>query len=279
MRAPTAIELTCADPAAPCRLPNVFLADPPLKPVLAQTFELGLRLPLGDQGRLAAALFRTNLQDDIQFISTGGAAINAGYFQNIGRTRRQGIEFSAEATVARWTFAASASYVAATFQSPFTVFSPNNSSANAAGDIQVSAGDRIPGIPAGTLKLRAQFALAERATVGASLLAFARQYARGDENNQDANGPVPGYAIVNLDAQWEIARGLQLFANIANLLNSRYSTFGVLGQNFFTGPGNTFDAANAQSAQFRTPGAPFGIWVGVAYRFAEGPRNGQNARN
>ncbi|HSD53683.1 MAG TPA: TonB-dependent receptor [Burkholderiales bacterium] len=279
MRAPTAIELTCADPAAPCRLPNVFLADPPLKPVLAQTFELGLRLPLGERGRLAAALFRTNLQDDIQFISSGGAAINAGYFQNIGRTRRQGIEFSAEATVARWTFAASASYVAATFQSPFTVFSPNNSSANAAGDIQVSAGDRIPGIPAGTLKLRAQFALAERATVGASLLAFSRQYARGDENNQDANGPVPGYAIVNLDAQWEIARGLQLFANIANLLNSRYATFGVLGQNFFAGPGNTFDAANAQSAQFRTPGAPFGVWVGVAYRFAEGGRSRQNGRD
>jgi iron complex outermembrane receptor protein len=31
MRAPTAAELTCADPAAPCKLPNAFLADPPLK--------------------------------------------------------------------------------------------------------------------------------------------------------------------------------------------------------------------------------------------------------
>jgi outer membrane receptor protein involved in Fe transport len=32
MRAPTAIELTCADPTAPCKLPNAFLSDPPLKP-------------------------------------------------------------------------------------------------------------------------------------------------------------------------------------------------------------------------------------------------------
>lgn len=276
MRAPTAIELTCADAAAPCRLPNMFLADPPLNPVLAQTFEAGLRLPLGAQGRIAAALFRTNLQDDIQFISSGGAAINAGYFQNIGRTRRQGVEFSAETTISRWTLAASASYVAATFQSPFTVFSPNNSSANAAGDIRVSPGDRIPGIPAGTLKLRAQFALTERATLGASVLGFSRQYARGDENNQDANGPVPAYAVVNLEAQWEIAPGLQVFANVANILNKRYSTFGVLGQNFFTGPGNAFDGANAQPEQFRAPGAPFGAWVGIAYRFADGTRNGQN---
>jgi outer membrane receptor protein involved in Fe transport len=255
-------------------LPNVFLADPPLKPVLAQTFEAGLRLPLGAQGRLAAAVYRTNLQDDIQFISSGGAAINAGYFQNIGRTRRQGVELAAETTVSRWTLAASYSYVAATFESTFAVFSPNNSSADAVGDIQVNPGDRIPGIPASTLKLRVQYAPTERATVAATVLAFSRQYARGDENNQDANGPVPGYAIVNLDAQWEIARGLQVFASIVNLLDKRYATFGALGENFFNGPNNTFDAANAQSEQFRTPGAPFGVWAGVAYRFGGNGRNG-----
>ena len=37
MRAPTAIELTCADPEAPCKLPNSFLSDPPLKKVVART--------------------------------------------------------------------------------------------------------------------------------------------------------------------------------------------------------------------------------------------------
>jgi outer membrane receptor protein involved in Fe transport len=276
MRAPTAIELTCADPAAPCRLPNVFLADPPLKPVLAQTLEAGLRLPVGDRGRLAAALFRANLEDDIQFISAGGAAINAGFFQNVGRTRRQGVELSAEATLSRWTLSASYSYVAATFESPFAVFSPNNSSANAAGDIQVSPGDRIPGIPASALKLRVQYAPIERMSLGVSLLAFSSQYARGDENNRDGNGPVPGYAVVNLDAQWELARGLQLFANVTNLFGARYANFGVLGQNFFTGPGGSFDPANAQSEQFRTPGAPFGAWVGVAYRFDDRKSGGAN---
>jgi len=70
-----------------------------------------------------------------------------------------------------------------------------------------------------------------------------------------------------------------VFASVVNLLNKRYATFGALGESFFTGPGNSFQAANAQSQQFRTPGAPFGVWVGVAYRVAEGGRNGQNARN
>jgi len=41
MRAPTAVELTCADPNAPCSLPNAFASDPELKPVISRTYELG----------------------------------------------------------------------------------------------------------------------------------------------------------------------------------------------------------------------------------------------
>ncbi len=42
-RAPTAIELGCADPNQPCNLPNALVADPPLKQVVAKTFEAGIR--------------------------------------------------------------------------------------------------------------------------------------------------------------------------------------------------------------------------------------------
>ncbi|MGH8549355.1 MAG: TonB-dependent receptor domain-containing protein [Methylococcales bacterium] len=47
-RAPTPIELSCADPNAPCSLPNSFTSDPPLKPVVSKTFEAGLRGKLSD---------------------------------------------------------------------------------------------------------------------------------------------------------------------------------------------------------------------------------------
>ena len=42
-RAPTSIELGCADPNTPCRLPNALAGDPPLKQVVTRTLEAGLR--------------------------------------------------------------------------------------------------------------------------------------------------------------------------------------------------------------------------------------------
>jgi len=93
MRAPTAMGLTCADPTAPCKLPNRFLAGPPLKKFGARTVEIGAR---GKQGETSwsAAVYRTDLFDDIQFVSSGNA-INAGFLQNVGKTCRQGLELTA----------------------------------------------------------------------------------------------------------------------------------------------------------------------------------------
>jgi outer membrane receptor protein involved in Fe transport len=266
MRAPTPVELTCADPAAPCRLPNIFLADPPLKKVVSRTVELGLRLAAGATLRASAAVFRTELRDDIQFISTSGTAINSGFFQNVGDTRRQGVELALEgAPAASVRIRARYAYVDATFESPFTAFSPNNSSADASGDIRIGAGDRIPGIPRHNFKLRIEGDPFERATLGASLVAFSSQYARGDENNRDGNGPVPGYALVDLDARWRFARGWELFGTLTNLFDRSYASFGVLGANFFTGAGGSFDPAAVQAEQFRTPGQPRAVWVGLRY--------------
>ena len=42
-RAPTPAELACADPARPCLLDNFLVGDPPLKQVVARTYEAGLR--------------------------------------------------------------------------------------------------------------------------------------------------------------------------------------------------------------------------------------------
>src|SRR5262245_52132427 len=270
MRAPTPVELTCAAPAAPCQLPNIFLADPPLQKVVSQTIEAGWRGAPSARLRGSAAVFRTDLRDDIQFISTSGATINAGFFQNVGKTRRQGVELALEGTPSTSVrVAARYAYVDATFESPFTAFSPNNSSA-VGGDIQIEPGDRIPGIPRNTFKLRLEWDPIDRATLGANLVAFSSQYARGDENNADRNGQVPGYALVNLDGRWRFAQGWELFGTVSNLFDRRYATFGVLGANFFTGPGDSFDAANVQSEQFRTPGLPRAVWLGLRYETGRG---------
>ena len=269
-RSPTAIELTCADPGAPCKLPNDFLADPPLKQVVSRTVEIGAR---GSQRRLwhwSAAVFQTRLTDDIQFVSTNAGASNAGYFANVGKTRRQGIELSADGRVRALTLALNYTFTDATFQSAFLESSASNSSADRNGAIQVDSGDRIPGLPRQIFKMRLGYAINARINVGANLLVSDGVYARGDENNRDINGALPGYVLVNLDAHYRPLPALEVFARINNLLDRRYYNFGVLGENFFTGPGHTFGPAaglDPRSEQFRGPGTPFGAWLGVRYSF------------
>ena len=71
-----------------------------------------------------------------------------GFFENIGATRRQGIETGLAYKDDDWSVYATYSLVDATFQSPLTLPSPNNPFADANGNIQVAPGDRLPGIPA-----------------------------------------------------------------------------------------------------------------------------------
>jgi outer membrane receptor protein involved in Fe transport len=213
---------------APCKLPNEFLSDPPLDKVVSKTAELGARGRIGAATTWSAAIYRTELDNDIQFISSGGA-VNAGFFQNVGKTRRQGIELAVTTHAGPVKLDVRYNHIDATFRSTFSAFAPDNSSADADGAITVEPGDRIPGIPADSFKLRAEFEHGPF-SIGAGLVAAATQYAHGDENNADAHGKVPGYVVVNLDAQYEVTPRLQIFAQIANVFDKRYYSFAVLGE-------------------------------------------------
>ncbi|RAQ13032.1 TonB-dependent receptor [Burkholderia cepacia] len=263
MRSPTAIELACADPAAPCSLPNDFIADPALKPVISKTFEAGMRGRIGAATTWSAAAYRTTLTDDIQFISSPASA--QGYFRNVGDTRRQGIELAGRTRFGPLGVGLSYSYVDATYRSSWTEHSPANSAADANGNVAVKQGDHIPGIPAHTVKLRLDYAATPRWDIGTNVTWRSGVYARGDENNQDVNGRIAGYVLVDLDMRYRITKRFEVFASVTNLFDKRYASFGVLGQNFFNGPNHTFDGANPVNEQFVGPGAPRGAWVGVRY--------------
>jgi hypothetical protein len=61
------------------------------------------------------------------------------------------------------------------------------------------------------------------------------------------------------------------------VFDRRYYNFGILGENFFTGPNRTFGPAagdDPRTEQFRGPGAPRGIWVGARYAFGH-PQGGR----
>ncbi|HET9761932.1 MAG TPA: TonB-dependent receptor, partial [Casimicrobiaceae bacterium] len=264
MRVPSPVELTCADPAAPCSLPNQFLADPALKPVIARTLEGGVRLRPSHELNMSVSGYRTLLSDDIQFVSSG-AAVNSGFFQNTGSTLRQGFDVTLSRKTATLSLAAAYSYVRAEFLTPFRMLSPNNSSSDAAGELQVERGNRIPGIPRSQLKLFGEWTYAPRASLGLSWAWFDRQYARGDENNQDVHGPLGSYAVAQAFGRYRPSRQWEISLKVDNLFDRRYSSFGLLGSDFFTGPGNTYNPAAATPEQFLAPGAPRSVWLALQY--------------
>ena len=269
MRVPSPVELTCSDPNAPCTLPNIFVADPPLKPVRATTYELGARGRIGADSFYSAAIYRTDLTDDIQFISASSGAVNAGYFQNVGRTRRQGIELTGGTRYGPFGLTARYSFLDATFQTGFTESSPNNTTADASGNIEVRPGNRLPVLPQSALRVRGDWEQGPF-SLGVSVVAASFQYSRGNENNADPGGRVPGYALVAVDAAWQLAPSWQLFARIDNLFNATSQNFGILGANYFRGPGGTFDAGLAGPEPFRSPLPSFGVWIGIQYRLDRG---------
>ena len=256
MRAATPVELSCADPATPCQLPNSFAADPPLKKVVAKTWEGGVRGKLDKNVSWNAGVYTTQNNDDIQFIATNAAG-TFGFFQNVGKTNRQGLELGLNGKFNALTLAANYGFVDATYESDFTVGSAANSSKNVLDQIQVSKGNRIPGIARHTLKIRAAYDVTPAWNIGTNIVTTSGQFARGDENNQDVNGRVPGYAVVNLDTHYSINNNWKLFGKVNNVFDHDYATFGVLGNNIF----------NGQDEQFRSPAAPRAAWVGVTYEF------------
>lgn len=265
-RAPTPVELSCADPNAPCTLPNAFLADPPLDQVVAKSFEGGLRGRYTYMVNWNLGFFHTINNNDIIFQSTGGTTGNEGFFDNIGDTKRLGVELGLNGDYGHISWFLNYSYVRATFDSDFITNSPTHPQADDDGLILVNTGDHIPGVPEHTLKFGADYAFSDRFSLGADLTYNSGQYLRGDETN--LLDTTDSYAIVNLYAQYHVNQIVTVFAKVNNLFDTDYETFGILGD-----PGEVFDGSTpGQSPAMSDPrflgaGAPIGGWLGIRVRF------------
>jgi iron complex outermembrane receptor protein len=273
-RTPTASEIECSNPLTPCLLPTNLAGDPPnLRQVVAHTAELGFRGKTQPRagagaGELAwnLSVFRTLLHDDIFGIAT---SVSQGFFQNIGDTRRQGVEAGVGYRTDTWSAYANYSFVQATFRSALTVPSPSNPHQDALGDIQVEPGSHLPGIPDHRLKLGADYKILPQWTVGATLNLVSSFYYVGDESNQLA--PIPGYTTVNLHSSYKPVPHLELFASINNLLNRKYATWGILSDPTGVGaPGIPADGVTngpGVDNRFLSPAAPFEAFGGVRISF------------
>jgi outer membrane receptor protein involved in Fe transport len=282
-RTPTAIELGCADPANPCKLPNAMAGDPPLHQVVTKTWEAGLRGTLPHL-RWNAGLFRAENVDDILFVADNAAGF--GYFRNVGKTRRQGLELglegkgSGERTL---SWSASYTWLDATFRSAELLNGAANSSADEDGNIAVRPGDRMPLTPRHLFKARTDWRITPSWSVEAGMLAVSGATARGNENGRHqpdgtyflGSGRTAGYALFDLGTTWEAAPRLRFFAQVNNLFDRRYATAAQLGATGFSADGNFLarpfaasgDNASLVASTFYAPGAPRTIWAGLRYAF------------
>ena len=284
-RAPTAIELGCADPTEPCNLPNALVSDPPLKQVVARTFEAGLRGNLENNLHWNVGWFRGENHNDLLFVASPQTGF--GYFTNFGQTRRQGIEADLSVRLGKFNLGGNYTFLAATYQSPQSIDGRSNSSNDVGqgidGDIAIQPGDRIPLVPRHLLKAFAEYQPTPKISVDLDFMAVGRSYARGNENNRDqpdgiyylGPGYSAGYGVVNIGAHYQVKKLVQLFVQIDNLLNHRYYTAAQLGPspydnsaNFIAQPFPPVDGIYpVRTTTFLAPGAPIGAWGGIRLTF------------
>lgn len=262
-RTPTPIELACADPEFECRLPNAFLADPPLEQVVVTTLEAGIRGQMSAGQWLGKTnwdlvLFSSLNKNDIIFQSTGGALSNHGYFDNIDSTRRNGLELNLSGQVGALDWSASYSYLEATFDDAFTVNSPNNPAADEDGSLFVDKGDDLPGLPDHSLKLGMDYTFAENTVVGLEAHYNSGIYLRGDEANLLEK--TAGYTIFSLFGQYQLSETVSITARVDNLFDKEYTTFGLLGE-----PDEVL-GDEYENPAFYSVGAPRAAWIGVKFR-------------
>ena len=225
-RAPTAGELSCADPTSPCLLDAFLVSDPDLEQVVARNYELGLRGRMENffSGTVTwnVSAYRAAIAHDILLLATD---INGfGFFHNAGTTRHQGIDLHVNYRSKALRLSASYAHLDATFRNA-EVLSSNSPAADADGIIQVRPGDRIPMNPDNRLTLSADYDITGALAVGTDLRWQSGQYLVGDESNEQPK--LPGFTTVDLHGSYKIGRRFSLFVEITNLFDHRYYTYGA----------------------------------------------------
>ena len=285
-RAPTSIELGCADPNQPCKLPNAMAADPPLKQVVTRTLEAGVRGKMEAGIDWSAGWFRAMNSNDILFVAS--TQTGYGYFKNFGETLRQGLEADANWKFTRASVGLGYTLLDATYQSSETLNGSANSTNDSAikglnGVVEVQPGNRIPLAPRHSAKAYADFRATKRLTIDAGIVAVSSSFARGNENNrhqQDGKyylgpGNSPGYAVVSAGARYRLSKRVQLLVQVNNLADRHYFSAAQLAASGFTAQetfvARPFPAVSGnfpiQHTTFYAPGAPRTVWGGLRVSF------------
>ena len=296
-RLPTPIELACSEEIlaqraannpgdeVECRLPNAFLADPPLDEAISETFEFGVRGAAVNGWLWSLGAFHTDNKDDIIWQTTGRAH---GAFRNVDKTRRRGLEAALSGAHGNLDWSLNYTYLEATFEDDFEalvgeayqglgadvreVCPSRMPGCDAADEVTVAAvekGDDVPGIPRHLFKAAAGYGLTDRFSVGLDMIAVSDSRLRGDESNQ--LGKVGGFAVFNAHADYRVGN-FTAFVLVENLFDRDYENFGLIGEEPALGRANAAGDPSVLELDddrglYYAPGAPVSVSAGVRWRF------------
>jgi iron complex outermembrane recepter protein len=257
-RAPAFLELTCASPGTICPgLQAGTAADPPLKAVTVRTYEVGMRAQPWPWLEGSLALFRSDVQDDIYSVAPTGTV--GLFFQNVGATRRQGIEVGLRGRYERlfepWINYA---YTDATFRDDLLLGTPRVTTDCSTPPCTefVRKGNRLPLVPRHRINAGIDTHLTDWLTLSLNGAYVGRQWLRGDEANVERQ--LGDYVVLNASLTARV-KALTAYIAVNNLLDTEYETFGTFAPNS--------RAEGSPVQRFLTPASPINFQGGVSYRF------------
>lgn len=286
-----------------CSLPTAMSGDPYLPQVVARTTEIGARGTLTNGWEWNASVYQTNLKDDIYYVAY---TTTQSFFDTIGRTRRQGLELGLNGKQDRWDFKFNYAISEATFQSQASILSADNSAVNHnmnAGNsrdkMTIQPGNVMPGMPKFNANFNIGYQVTDKWHISLGMVAHSWSYARGNENNKHqagvlpwivtddsghlqtltrnylGNGKTPGFAVFNLNTDYDFGNGWLGTLSITNLLDKTYYSASQLNINpFVTGKygatdasGFNYNSRDWNSTTFVGPGVPRAAWLTLSYKF------------
>jgi vitamin B12 transporter len=212
-----------------------FPGNPSLAPEQSRTIHAGVDQKFAsDRVRISADYFDSRFHNIISFLNVApspaclavGAPFGAGTFFNTDLARARGANLSGEARITRW-LSGSANY---TYDSTRTLSAPTDP---ADLDPNYLPGSRLLRRPvnSGNIMLNANYRRMNWNISG---------YFTGKRYDYNFPGQItdPGYALINLAATYNIARGFSIYGRIANLANKQYEEvygFPALGREYRIG--------------------------------------------
>jgi iron complex outermembrane receptor protein len=218
-----------------------------LRPSRSDSAEIGLKGHAGHWGDWRAALFSVRTKDEIVTLSN---VAGRSTYQNVGATRRDGVELSWQARpLPDWQLAAAYTFLDATYDRAFLTCT---AAPCPVPDVLVPSGNELPGVARHSLDATIDW------TPFAGLHAGVEgRYLSGVPVNDENSDYAPGYFVADLHAGWTKTMGawtLSAFAAIDDIADRKYIGSVIVndgnGRYFEPAPGRTWFAGVSATAAF-----------------------------